>query len=294
MDIIKKQVEEMRNNQNFILEAVKYLDEKIKEVIDKTNDKASVDVKDMIESQAMIDEIIVKTSDDILILKKTKEENSNTIKALDTKINLISQEIKLTEEKIVDKVTKEEKPISLKCNSCDKVFNRSVDLERHIKEEHDNHETFNCDQCEKTFVLKWRLKKHARIHTKEFVQFCHYFNNGRKCPYEELGCKFLHVVSEMCSYGQKCQKRLCPQRHSEEKRKTDDDNNDTDNSLDEENEEENDSSSSFVTSTPQKAIFQCEECEKNEECTDCFVRQYLETSSKKRKVHFMSHSRETC
>ena len=237
-------------------------------------------------------------------MNKTKEENSNTIKALETKINLISQEIKLSEEKIMDKVTKRDKlrsdicESSLKCNSCDKIYKRSVDLERHIKEEHDNHEKFKCDQCDKTFVLKWRLKKHARIHTKKFVQFCHYFNNGSKCPYEELGCQFLHVVSEMCKHGQKCQKRLCPQRHSEEKGNTEDNTTDTDNSLDEENDEEKNSSSSFVTSTPLKAMFQCEECEKNEQCTDCFVRKYLETenvtSSKKRKVHFMSHSRETC
>ena len=102
----------------------------------------------------------------------------------------------------------------------------------------------------------------------------------------------------MCKYGQKCQKRLCPQRHSEEKGNTDDTDNDTDNSLDEENDEEKNSSSSFVTSTPLKDMFQCEECEKNEQCTDCFVRQYLETEnvtpSKKRKVHFMSNSGEIC
>ena len=126
---MKKQLEEMRNNQNYILEAVKYLDERMKDVIAKADDKASVDVKDIIESRAMIDEIIVKNSDDILILKKTKEENLNTIKALETEIHLISQEIELTEEKFMDKVTKERKlrtdmcENSMKCNSCKRFTN---------------------------------------------------------------------------------------------------------------------------------------------------------------------------
>ena len=66
-----------------MLTAIKYVDERIKEVIDKTQDKASADVQDMIQSQTMIDEFIVKNSDDILILKKSVEENSNTITALE-------------------------------------------------------------------------------------------------------------------------------------------------------------------------------------------------------------------
>ena len=49
---------------------------------------------------------------------------------------------------------------------------------------------------------------------------------------------------------------------------------------------------SFVTSTPQKIKFQCEECENKTQCTDCFVRHYVETSYRKHKVHFMDISRE--
>ena len=53
---------------------------------------------------------------------------------------------------------------------------------------------------------------------------------------------------------------------------------------------------SFVTSTPQKTKLQCEECENKMLCTDCSVRQTLETSTmasyKKHKVHFKDISRE--
>ena len=54
---------------------------------------------------------------------------------------------------------------------------------------------------------------------------------------------------------------------------------------------------SFVTSTPQKEKYQCQECENQTQCTDCFVRQTLEesgqlNSNKKRKVHFKDYSLE--
>ena len=53
----------------------------------------------------MIVENIVKIADDISILKKTKEGNHDAIKALETKMNVISQEIELTGEKIMDNIT---------------------------------------------------------------------------------------------------------------------------------------------------------------------------------------------
>ena len=52
MDTIKKQVNELIENQNHILVAIKYLDERMKEVIYKVKDKESNDVKDILESQA--------------------------------------------------------------------------------------------------------------------------------------------------------------------------------------------------------------------------------------------------
>ena len=46
------------------------------------------------------------------------------------------------------------------CKLCEITFNRFVDLENHIKTCHDKHQVFQCNKCEKGFVLKWRLKKH--------------------------------------------------------------------------------------------------------------------------------------
>ena len=251
----------------------------------------------------MIDQIIVKNSDDILVMKKTKEENAVAIKVLETQIEKVNEEIELTKKKIIVKDTKESKlRLEIKCNLCDKGFERFNDLENHIKAIHDNPEKFKCGQCSKDFVLKWRLKKHLKIHTQEFVQYCHYYNNDKFCPFEELGCKFLHEVAKDCKFGQKCKKGMCPRRHSEEEREN---KGDTKIDIDEEHFSENDEhdnivsqNDSFVTSTPQKTNFQCEECVNQQQCTDCFVRQHVETGQltsdiRKHKVHFKDYSRET-
>ena len=52
-----------------------------------------------------------------------------------------------------------------------------------------------------------------KIHTQEFVKFCHYYNNDKFCPFEELGCKFLHQVAQNYRHGITCKIWLCPRRH---------------------------------------------------------------------------------
>ena len=103
----------------------------------------------------------------------------------------------------------------IKCESCDQTFKKNCDLESHIERIHDLVEKFKCDKCDKCFVLNWRRDKHMKLHTNASVKPCHYFNNGGKCPFEELGCKFLHIVAKLCKSGIKCQRRLCPYRHPE-------------------------------------------------------------------------------
>ena len=50
---------------------------------------------------------------------------------------------------------------------------------------------FECDICNKTFLLKWRLKKHSLIHT-ERTKKCHFFLSKTPCPFSAIGCKFAH------------------------------------------------------------------------------------------------------
>ena len=47
------------------------------------------------------------------------------------------------------------------------------------------------------------------------IRFCHYYNNGVECPFEESGCMFSHAVSPQCWFKESCLNKLCPFRHDE-------------------------------------------------------------------------------
>ena len=289
--LLEDQVDELMRNQNHILEAIKYLNEKVEEMIDKTKDDKSSEVENILESQAMLDEIIVKNSDDILIIKKTKDANAVAIKLLETKIDQFEQEIEKAKQTSEgkgmiarDMSNVERSFTSLKCNLCEKSFHRYSDLENHIETNHDRHQVFQCDQCEKNFILKWRLRKHMQLHTENNIKNCHYFNNRKKCPFEKLGCKFLHAVSKICELGQTCKRHLCPFRHTTDKSVASKDTEMED--VEDDSMAGNDTTNeytSFLTSTPQKTQFNCEDCRNQSQCTDCYVRQ---ETVRVPKVHF--------
>ena len=88
MKKLEDQVFELQNNQNHMLEVIKHLSERLKDIENKEHD-----VKDVLESQAVIDEIIVKNADDILVIKKTKDKNAIAIKTLEAKLETLDKEI---------------------------------------------------------------------------------------------------------------------------------------------------------------------------------------------------------
>ena len=223
MDMMKEQISELMKNQTHILEALKYLDERLKNVEDKASDNHIVDIKEILESQAMLDEIVVKTSDDILAMQKTRKENSVALDILENRLEKLYRELEETRKEIEhkEKTTKFRSKSEIKCDLCDVGFDLNSDLETHIKVNHENHKVFKCDKCDKCFVLNWRRDKHMKLHTNASVKPCHYFNNGGKCPFEELGCKFLHTEAKLCKSGVKCLRRLCPHRHPEKEEDTD-------------------------------------------------------------------------
>ena len=108
-------------------------------------------------------------------------------------------------------------PMKIKCMICDSTFESNCDLELHIREVHEKEKQFHCEHCEKMFVTEWRLKKHNKCHLSEVkMKKCHYFNNQKACPYEDLGCMFLHEVSEKCTFMESCSNSLCSFQHSNE------------------------------------------------------------------------------
>ena len=69
----------------------------------------------------MIDRIIVKNSDDILLIKKTKEENTAAIRHLERQIAKVDKEI---EKAMKDKMDIPKKSLNsakpdIKCNLCE-------------------------------------------------------------------------------------------------------------------------------------------------------------------------------
>ena len=80
-------------NQTHILEAIRYLDERWKNVEDKKGDNQRGEIKEILDIQAMLDQIVVKTSDNFLLMKKTKEEKAIAICLIDAKIEKFIEEI---------------------------------------------------------------------------------------------------------------------------------------------------------------------------------------------------------
>ena len=60
---------------------------------ENVDDEKMNDLKDIRESQGIIDEVLVKTSDDVALMKKQKEENNHAIKLLVSKTEIIHKEI---------------------------------------------------------------------------------------------------------------------------------------------------------------------------------------------------------
>ena len=62
---------------------------------------------------------------------------------------------------------------------------------------HKEAEKFPCNVCNKVFQTNWRLAKHLKNHKRKNVRICKYFKKGQFCPFEKVGCKFLHSCSKI-------------------------------------------------------------------------------------------------
>ena len=164
-----------------------------------------------------------------------KEEHNN----LKTKYDTLAAKYETLEIKYEECCNK--KIRIFKCNKCDEEFETLNDLNRHKKNHQaPSYEIFECDQCKQCFDKEWKLSAHLRSHKKyacnkcdktfkwqevmekhvrishENVKlFCHYFNNGVECPYNDE-CIFVHEDSEVCKYGAMCERNNCMYKHKEE------------------------------------------------------------------------------
>ena len=73
MKSLKEQVVELNKNQNHVLEAIKDLNERLEHLEDIFKDDKLNNLQEIIESQDIIDGIVVKNADDMILIKKKKE-----------------------------------------------------------------------------------------------------------------------------------------------------------------------------------------------------------------------------
>ena len=57
-----------------MLEAIKYLDEKFKRVLDKETNDEKDEVKEILQGQGIIDAIVVKNNESICLMKKSNKK----------------------------------------------------------------------------------------------------------------------------------------------------------------------------------------------------------------------------
>ena len=60
------------------------------------------------------------------------------------------------------------------------------------------------------------------LHKNPKAKRCYFFNNEKLCPFQDVGCKFLHETSEKCYFQNSCRNARCPYQHETKKNKTKD------------------------------------------------------------------------
>ena len=160
----------------------------------------------------------VAVNEDLANMKSEVEDINSELSKLDEKIEEFNLEIKKFEGKLSQRVTASNtsKTVSEKifeCDICGDEFSLHKTFKEHLRTHH-NTSTMNCSECGKCFFAKWRLNLHVKHHhVQKSKRCCHFFNNGKFCPYEKMGCKFQHLKSKICKFGSSCVQDKCQFRH---------------------------------------------------------------------------------
>ena len=88
------------------------------------------------------------------------------------------------------------------------------------------HEVYACSLCDKKFKYKEIQLTHVEAAHKEKKIYCHFYNNNLECQFGEEKCAFVHEESEVCRYGEECERDMCMFKHFETSVNEDDVDND--------------------------------------------------------------------
>ena len=192
-------------------------------------------VHKLIDGQNTLEDRVEKLEDNLVDLEDKFTENWNQvgileayqltlndlIKEMDNKLDNLKKEMKNSIENIEELKVKQEKHDVNKssydkpftCDHCEDEFDLSWKLEQHMTN-HQESKKYSCSQCAKTFCMEWRLRKHTSLHDNIYRKKCHFYNNDKKCPYEEIGCMYKHELAGKCDLGLKCKRKLCQFQHT--------------------------------------------------------------------------------
>ena len=215
----KKSNKELNEEHDALVVKVKVLENLVKELASQLKEKGVEQEK---YNTDRIDFLYKKVEEHDTQIKEVKD-NSTKKKVSEEEFECSECDLKFKDKGLLKKhkkATHSFKPSKDKnCEHCGEKFAQNFELELHLKS-HSEAEMYSCDQCDKTFVLKWRQKHHMKGHESKI--FCHYFNNQKMCPFEELGCMFLHADSQKCKFQGNCSNKLCQFKHMDEDSETED------------------------------------------------------------------------
>ena len=183
---------------------VKELNELMENLVDKIKH-----LEEKVQNISLLEEKIKQLEGKI----SGKENDNFKTQGLEKNIKCSKCDLRFETKKLLRDHIKVNHLREIKCNDCDNTFDEHWKLEKHLGQVHGREKTFHCQLCDEKFYTNWRLKKHERNHDEPNEKFCHYFNNYKKCPYKEFGCKFKHAESEQCKYQNRCKNKLCQFRH---------------------------------------------------------------------------------
>ena len=280
MNSLKKELKTVIENQKNFNYEISGMKDRIEALENKKdiNEQVQIDnllegiqfQKDVIQSKlSQIDASIKKIDEELETLTTRVFESNDVVDNADAE-NTRNSQVMCTECSFSSMQTcdmnkhvkaKHGKLCQKKCKVCGKSFMENHELEAHLKT-HNEMQPFSCDKCEKKFYLKWRLEKHRGSHYTK--KLCHYYNNQKACPYEDIGCMFRHEVSSLCRFST-CNNILCQYRHDENDLVTED------------TTVVEDDSEILQRSTPMKYYPDCEDCTDNSNCVKCIIRNIRET-----------------
>ena len=156
------------------------------EIFDDTMEKVKV-----LERENMSNKMRIESLETWVLKLNEKVETVDTAEQVAKQIDAIKEELASLKETSSTPHATVNLAKEISCKKCEKTFTRNSDFETHMVVTHAYEKTHSCETCGKKFFLAWRLKKHLSIH-HEFAKPCKYFQEGKTCPFYEVGCKFSH------------------------------------------------------------------------------------------------------